>query len=129
MKKQIVCTGLVLAVASLVFLNGSRAQQPPEARPAPPSFKAKYVYVQSKSNPETAVVLESAQIQTVGAEPFLTGTAAFYEDAWSNGLRHWLPMDDVAAIIEIDDMDDFKRRLEKAQEAEANAKEARRHQF
>src|SRR5688572_5682403 len=114
MSTRIVCVCLVITVACLASFERLSAQAPDPQAPAGGAAQplaGKAVFLRAKADPKGTLLLEQASIQTFGAESFLTGIPADMGDnAWSKGVRHWIPLDNVLVMMEFDSKDDYVRR-------------------
>ena len=119
MSSRVVCAGLVIAVACLASFQRSSAQAPDPQAPvgaAAQQFAGKAIFLRAKADPKGTLLLEQASIQTFGTESFLTGIPADMGDnAWSKGVRHWIPLDNVLIMMEFDGKDDYLQRAKTAQ--------------
>lgn len=119
MSKRFVCVSLVIAVACLASFERLSAQAPnPQAAAGgvAQAFNGKAVFLRAKAEPKGTLLLEHASVQTFGTESFVTGIPAdMGNNAWSKGVRHWIPLDNVLIMMEFDSKDDYVRRAKTAQ--------------
>ncbi len=95
--------GLLAVGATALSLRAQEAK--PDAAPKSP-FSAKYLVVLSK-NGAGAATLEHPQLQTLGGRSFVVGREAknspFTKEQF-RGATLWLPVDEIAQLIEADDL-------------------------
>jgi hypothetical protein len=97
--------------------EGSSPARPaaPDARPATPDadFRGKYLVLSFKSDLETAAYLEQASLRRLGRHEFLVGVSVDLGDEydWSVGRRMWIPVDDIAMIVEFETLEELQDSL------------------
>lgn len=104
---------LCLAVVWLTSRNTTDAQEkkPPAEEENP--FAGKILVVYEKSDPNlTAHTLESVVITEYKGLRFLAGKGVEREGDWTAGLKTRIALDNVASIVQFDDMKTFKERFE-----------------
>jgi hypothetical protein len=115
---RIVCVSLVIVFACMASFQRLSAQAPDAqgaAGAGDQRFAGKAIFLRAKADPKGTLLLEQASVQTFGTETFLTGIPADMGDnAWSKGVRHWIPLDNVLIMMEFDGKDDYLRRAKTA---------------
>src|SRR5262245_50698761 len=105
----VVLTAICLAVAARVAATAQPAKAPvPEA-----PFKGKVVVFALKKDAENLTALEEPRVKRLGETDFLTGQVVGRTGAgdWRLGATVWIPVIDLAEVVEFKDLRDAKRVL------------------
>ncbi|HZL90874.1 MAG TPA: hypothetical protein VFB96_21080 [Pirellulaceae bacterium] len=113
--------GITLAAAFALWLAVSLATaQAPKGATAPTAdvtakspFAGKVVVISFRSDPETSATLEKFEVKQFGNQAFIVGQTVDdgMPDNWSKGRTTWVPVDDVAHLVEFPDVETLKKAL------------------
>lgn len=90
--------------------NADDSQSDSAAAASP--FKGGLIVIGSKGCRESRVILENVTVRHLGDRPFLVGTAPVLgdrENRWIEGSVVWFAIDDVSAIAEYSDLNEYKK--------------------
>ena len=100
---------IVLVVATCLPTTGRvQCADPDMARED--VFPGKIVVVSLKSTDKYGATMEKVQVKSLGGKSFLVGTSV--DDGqpgnWAKGRTIWIPLDDVAQIVEFSSLEQLK---------------------
>ncbi|HEV3340574.1 MAG TPA: hypothetical protein VG125_09460 [Pirellulales bacterium] len=116
MKKTIALGGLmVLVLGCLLATAPGRADSQDDSSSVSP-FKGALILTSSKTDRKIGVVMEDPKIQRLGNSYFLVGTSAAYgrPSEWVKDKVVWVPVDDLLAVSEFANLDEYKSMLDQA---------------
>jgi hypothetical protein len=115
----ILAVTLPTALALWLAVSLATAQAPKGAAPAQadvlakPPFAGKVLVIAFKSDPETSATLEKFELKQVGNQMFVVGQGVEDDspDNWTKGRTVWVPVDDIAQLVEFPDLQTLKKAL------------------
>ena len=114
----ILAVSLPAAVALWLTVSLATAQAPQAAAvkavaPDKLPFAGKVLVIAFKSDPETSATLEKFELKRVGNQMFVVGQGVDDDspDNWTKGRTVWVPMDDIAQLVEFPDVQTLKKAL------------------
>jgi hypothetical protein len=114
----ILAASLPAAVALWLAVSLATAQAPQgaAAKAAAPDklpISGKVLVVAFKSDPETSATLEKFELKQIGNQTFLVGQGVDDDtpENWTKGRTVWVPVDDIAQLVEFPDLPSLKKAL------------------
>jgi hypothetical protein len=112
MSKRCWALVVVVAVGLTVAVRLAANAQAPKPPPAEAPFKGKVVVFALKKDAEKATALQEPSIKRLGEIDFLTGQVVGSSAAdWRLGAVVWIPVTDLAEVVEFKDLREAKRVL------------------
>lgn len=99
----------LLVTSAAVALRGAGGQNPPAG--TEPAFKGKVVMAMLKGGDSRSVALEQVRLQRLGERSFVVGRGVDdgHPENWYKGLTIWTALEDVAQLIEFNDLDHLRK--------------------
>lgn len=106
MKKTAACLSIVATIGMGCLLASAWGQSEETVS----LFKGRVIVILSKSIDESGVILLDPANKKIGQVDFLVGAAADsgHPDDWTKGRIVWMPIDDIAQLVEFKSIEDAR---------------------
>jgi hypothetical protein len=108
---------VVVFLLAVLLASGAYLAAEDPASPASSPFAGRVLAVYSASDPEAGgAILIEPRMSKLGEQTFLVGRCPDLQDPgeWRTGRTVWLSLADVAQIVEFDNVEQYRKAIEKA---------------